>query len=272
VAQQSIPPLGFGTFGRTGEAGVAAILYALETGYRHLDTAQSYNTEHEVGEAIRRSGLPRSEVFVTTKIDGANARRGRLIPSLERSNETLGIETVDLTLIHWPVGPGSVVDKAAVLPELAEAQARGLTRLIGVSNFTIADIEDSIAILGHGAIANNQVECHPYLQNRKLVDHCLAAGISVTCYLPIARGKLAGEPTMEHVAKKHSATVEQVALAFELAKGLCAIPTSGKAERIRSNFGGLKVKLDNEDVAAIEAVDRGTRYIDPVWGPKWDLT
>lgn len=270
VDDQRIPAMGFGTYGRTGPQGIDAILVALETGYRHLDTAQSYDTEHEVGEAIRRSGLPRGEVFVTTKIDGANANAGRLIPSLQKSNETLGLDAVDLTLIHWPVGPGGPIDKSSVLPELAEAQARGLTRLIGVSNFTIADIAESERILGAGKIANNQVECHPYLQNRKLAERCVAQAISVTCYLPIARGALAGEPTMERVAKKHGATVEQVALAFEFAKGLCAIPTSGRAERIRSNFLATKLMLDADDVAEIETVDRGKRFIDPAWGPDWD--
>src|SRR4051794_26524784 len=117
--------MGFGTFGRTGEAGIEAILYALELGYRHLDTAQSYDTEREVGVALRRSGLPRAEVFVTTKIGGDNCRGSKLIDSLKRSNETIGTSAVDLALIHWPVGPGGELPMETYLPELAKAQEAG---------------------------------------------------------------------------------------------------------------------------------------------------
>lgn len=266
----NIPPMGFGTFGRTGEEGIAALLFALETGYRHLDTAQSYNTEFECGEALRRSGLPRSEIFVTTKITGDNCVRGRLLPSLQRSCETLGVASVDLTLIHWPVGPSGRPDMQAYLTELAEAQARGLTRLIGVSNFTIADLEHAKTILGPGKIANHQFERHPLLTNQKLVNYCLYNGISVTCYLPLARGACVGDPVIEAVAARHGATVHQVALAFSLAQGLIVIPTSGKRERIVENFAARDLKLDAADLAAIAARDRNARQVNPAWSPKWD--
>jgi 2,5-diketo-D-gluconate reductase B len=138
-----IPAMGFGTFGRTGEAGIEAMLFALDTGYRHLDTAQSYGTERECGEALRRSGLPRSTVFVTTKISGENCQPGKLIPSLKRSNDTIGVDAVDLTLVHWPVGPSGRLPMESYILELAEAQDSALTRLIGVSNFTVADLDEA---------------------------------------------------------------------------------------------------------------------------------
>ena len=267
--QWGIPQIGFGTYGRTGADGVTAILFALETGYRHLDTAQTYDTETETGKAFRESGLPRQDVFITTKISTDNLGEGQLIPSLERSLEATKLEQMDLTLIHWPA-PHRRISPEVYLPQLAEAQARGLTRLIGVSNFTTGLLEQAAAILGDGKVANNQFELNPHLQNKRLANHCTEKGISVTCYLPIARGALRGDPVLEAIAARHDASVEQIALAFEFAKGYCAIPTSGKPERIRSNFQASKLTLSVEEVAAIETVDRNLRVINPDWGPKWD--
>ncbi|MEO7222019.1 MAG: aldo/keto reductase [Devosia sp.] len=265
-----IPAMGFGTFGRTGSAGIDALLFALETGYRHLDTAQSYGTEREVGEAIRRSGLQRDEVFVTTKITGDNSRRGKLISSLKRSNETIGVDAVDLTLIHWSVSPGGKLPMEEYLPELAEAQDLGLTRLIGVSNFTIADIEESEAILGPDSLATNQFERHPLLRNQKLVDACNRRGIAVTCYLPLARGRCAGIPAIEAIAKAHDATPHQIALAASLNEGHAVIPTSGHRDRIAENYAARSIALTPAELDAIRAVDRNERQINPVWSPIWD--
>lgn len=268
--QHGIPPMGFGTFGRTGEAGVAAILHALETGHRHLDTAQSYGTEFECGEALRRSGLGRDEVFITTKVGDGNCRGGRMVPSLRKSLEELGIEQVDLALIHWPVSPAGRLDMKVYLPELTEAQGLGLTRLIGVSNFTIADLEEASSILGPGRLVTNQFERHPYLQNDRLASHCGANGIAVTCYLPLARGACAGDPVIEPIAQRHGATAHQVALAFSLTQGHIVIPTSGRHERIEENFAAQQIVLTPEEIIAIQRVDRGARQIDPVWAPAWD--
>jgi 2,5-diketo-D-gluconate reductase B len=268
--QKLIPPLGFGTYGRTGATGIEALLFALETGYRHLDTAQSYDTEVECGAALKQSGLRRDEVFLTTKIDTSNCRPGRLIPSLRKSLDNLGIDQVDLTLIHWPVDPHGALDKAAYLPDLVEAQALGLTRLIGVSNFTIADLEASRPFLDGQALATNQFERHPYLQNKQLVKHCTDSAIAVTCYLPLARGACAGDPVVEAIAKAHDATPHQIALAFSLAQGHVVIPTSGKAERITENFGASAIRLSDSEISAIESLDRNGRQINPSWSPRWD--
>lgn len=266
----NIPAIGFGTFDRREEAGIRAIEYALEIGYRHLDTAQSYDTERECGEALRRSGLKRSEVFLTTKVTGANCAPGRLIPSLEQSAEKLGVDAIDLTLIHWPVTPSGRLDMRSYLTELAEAQARGLTRLIGVSNFTIADLEEAKTILGPGALANHQFERHPYLQNQKLVNYCQYNGISVTCYLPLARGRCAGDPAIEAIAARHGATPHQVALAFSLNQGLIVIPTSSRHERIRENFEARDIVLSPDELAALTGRDKAERQINPSWSPSWD--
>lgn len=264
-----IPAMGFGTWLRTGDAGLSAIMVALETGYRHIDTAQVYNTERECGEALRRSGLRRHDVFLTTKIDMSNFGRGRLIPSLRRSLDALEVGSVDLTLIHWPVPEGQV-SMAVYLEQLAEAQALGLTERIGVSNFPIALVDRAIGILGPGRIANNQFEVHPYLQNDRLVDHCLANGIAVTCYQPIARGRLADDPVLNAVAARHNATVEQVSLAFLMARGLIVIPSSSNAERIRTNFGALDIRLTQQDMDEIRGIDRNQRFTNPATAPDWD--
>ena len=210
-----------------------------------------------------------NSVFVTTKISTDNFGPGLLVPSLRDSLKAMQMEQVDLTLIHWP-SPRGRVALEVYLTQLAEAQDAGLTRLIGVSNFTIALLDQAERILGPGRIVNNQFELNPYLQNKKLARHCQSKDISVTCYLPIAKGTLSDDPVLKRIAGAHGATVEQVILAFEFAKGYNAIPTSSRADRIRSNFEATKLRLDPADIAAIETLDRGQRAIDPEWGPDWD--
>lgn len=264
-----IPRLGFGTWGRTGDQGTEAILFALEIGYRHLDTAQSYNTEAQVGQAIARSGLPRDEIFVTTKIRPENFGPGKLVDSLRRSCETIGVDRVDLTLIHWPSPYGKIAPDI-YLRQLAEARGHGLTRLIGVSNFTIPLLEAVRDILGAGEIATNQIELNPLFQNRKVAEYCCRNGIIVTCYQPVAQGRMNGMPAMERIAEAHGANVEQVALAYELAKGYAAIPTSSKRDRILSNWRAQELRLSKADIASIDGLPQAVRAIDPAGGPTWD--
>lgn len=267
--QEVMPRLGFGTYGRWKAEGIEAILCALETGYRHLDTAQTYDTETEVGTALGQSGLSRAEIFLTTKISTDNYAEGRLIPSLETSLSHLGVDQVDLTLLHWP-SPNGAQPLAAYLEPLLEAQNRGLTKYIGVSNFTIALLDQARSIAGEGRIATNQVELNPFIQNKKLAQYCADHGIMVTCYQPIAHGRLGDDPVLVDTASRYDASPEQLALAFELAKGYAAIPTSGKRERIASNFAAQHLKLLPEDIALIETRDRNLRAIAPDWGPDWD--
>ena len=264
-----MPLMGLGTYGRRDEAGIAAMLAALEIGYRHLDTAQDYYNEREVGEALRRSGLGRAAVFVTTKIAQRHFGPGELIPSLRRSLDDLSMDQVDLTLIHWP-SAHEQVPLATYLTQLAEAQSLGLTRTIGVSNFTIDLLTRARAILGDIPIANNQVEVHPYLQTRRLVDFCDSVGIPVTAYQPIAKGTLKGDPVLEPLAAARGCTVEQLAIAFAFARGLAAIPASSQPARLASNFAAQDVVLTSDDLASIASVDRGTRRINPATAPEWD--
>lgn len=263
-----IPRLGFGTYGRTNADGVQAIGFALEIGYRHIDTAQSYNNETEVGAAIAQSAIDREDIWVTTKINMSNFGSGKLIPSLETSLEKLGT-SVDLTLIHWP-SPNEEITLPVYLEQIQDAKARGLSRHIGVSNFPIAMLKQAENILGKGEILTNQFELNPGFQNRMLADFCQASGILVTCYQPIAQGRLDIDPAMQKIASNLDATPAQVAIAWELARGYAAIPTSSKRERIRSNFAAAALKLSETDMETIGAIKQSRRSIAPDWGPAWD--
>ncbi|MCT8990452.1 aldo/keto reductase [Chelativorans sp. SCAU2101] len=269
VYSSPIPQLGLGTFGRTGDAGIAAILKALEIGYRHIDTAQSYDTEGPVGEAVRRSGLPRAEVFVTTKVADTNLDKSRFMPSVEKSLETLGFDHVDLLLIHWPSEKDAVPFEDYMLA-LKEAQERGFTRFIGVSNFPIAHLERTRALLGEGAIATNQVEIHPYLQAPKLRDYARDHGLVLTAYQPLVKGAVVSDPVLAEIAERHGVTPAAVALAFLMAEGHAVIPASSSEANLRANMRAKDVRLSEEEMNAIRALDRGDRRINPEKSPRWD--
>ena len=193
-----IPAMGLGTYGRTGNAGLAAISAALEVGFRHIDTAQTYDTEKNVGEAFSRSGLPRGEVFITTKVAREKLATKDFLPSLRQSLDTIGVDRVDLTLIHWPSADASIRFEDYI-QSLAQAKALGLTRLIGVSNFPTALIERAVKLLGPGELATNQVEMHPFLQNRKVLECCRKHGVAVTAYMPFAKGRVVDDPVLKRI-------------------------------------------------------------------------
>lgn len=264
-----MPSLGFGCYGRRGTEGIAAIRAALEIGYRHLDTAQDYQTESEVGTALRQSGVPRSEVYVTTKVATPNLGADRVVASAEESRRALGLDQIDLLLIHWP-SPNGEIAPETYLPQLKRAQDLGICRDIGVSNFTIALLDRAEAVLGHRALTCNQIELNPLFKNRKVADHCAAMGIRITCYLPIARGRLSGVPALASIGRAHGATGEQIGLAWEWAKGYAAIPTSSRPDRIAAGFEAQSIRLTPAEIATIDALPDAPREIAPGWGPHWD--
>lgn len=264
-----IPQLGLGTFGRTGDAGVEAMLKAIEIGYRHIDTAQNYDTEGPVGEAIRRSGLPRRDFFITTKIGDQNLAEADLLPSVEKSLETLGVEQVDLLLIHWP-SPDDAVPFESYMTGLREAQERGHTRLMGVSNFPIADLERTRALLGDDAIATDQVEIHPFLQTPHLRDYARSRGLVLTAYQPLAKGEVGNDPTIIAIAERHGVTPAAISLAFLMAEGHAVIPASSSETNLRANFAARDVKLSEAEMQQLRGLDRGYRRINPAKSPRWD--
>ncbi|WP_432254769.1 aldo/keto reductase [Limimaricola sp. AA108-03] len=264
-----IPMIGFGTYGRTGRDGIELIRMALEMGYRHLDTAQTYGTETETGAALRESGVARDSVFLTTKIAAEHLAPGRLVSSLAQSCARMGMDRVDLALIHWPA-PNDERPLSDYLPQLVEAREAGLTRHIGVSNFPIAYLEQAEEIIGPDQILTNQIECNVMFQNRNLVEFCRSCGILVTCYQPIAHGAVTGAADLKSIAQEVGATEAQVALAWALGKGYAVIPTSSKPSRIAENFLAKNLRLSAEQISRLDAMPQKPRSIDPDWGPEWD--
>jgi 2,5-diketo-D-gluconate reductase B len=266
----TIPLFGLGTFRLKGGVARASVREALKLGYRAIDTAQIYGNEADVGQAIAESGVPREELFLTTKIWIENLGRDRLAASLEESLQKLRTDQVDLTLIHWP-SPGNAVPLPEFMEALAQAKAKGLTRLIGVSNFPIALIRVAIAAVGAGEIATNQVELHPYLQNRKLAGFAREQGIRLTSYQTLAYGKVLNDPVLAAIAQAHGATPAQVALAWAMKLGHSVIPSSTRPENLSSNLEARKLRLTDDDMARIAALDRNERVTDPSGlAPAWD--
>lgn len=266
----SIPSFGLGTFRLTGQAVIDSVKSALELGYRAIDTAQIYKNEAEVGQAIAESGVPRDELFITTKIWIDNYAADKLIPSLRESLAKLRTEHVDLLLIHWPA-PGNGVELPEYMQALAEAKRQGLTRQIGISNFNIELTRQAIAVVGQGEIATNQIELSPYLQNRKLTAFLAEQGITTTSYMTLAYGKVLKDPLLAQIAAKHKATVAQVALAWALQLGYAVIPSSTKRENLASNLLAQSLRLDADDMARIATLERDGREVSPDGlAPAWD--
>jgi 2,5-diketo-D-gluconate reductase B len=263
-----IPHIGLGTFRLTGEQAIDSVRTGLELGYRHVDTAQIYGNEREVGIGLRQSGVARGEVFVTTKIWTEHLAGDRLIPSLEDSLDKLGLGQVDLTLIHWP-SPGGEVAVAESMDALMRARERGLTRAIGVSNFTGVLLREAVDAVGAGNIATNQVELHPFLQNRTLVASAQEHGIHLTAYMPLAYGKVMEDPVILGIARRLDATPAQVSLAWSMAKGYAVIPSSTRREHLAANLRAADLRLSAADIAAIDALERGERLVDPDFAPAW---
>jgi len=266
----SIPAFGLGTFRLKGQTVIDSVRNALDVGYRAIDTAQIYENETEVGQAIAESGVARDELFLTTKIWIANFHHDALLESLRESLRKLRTDHVELTLIHWP-SPKDAVPMAEYLGALAEAKSQGLTRQIGISNFTIAQTRQVIEILGADAIATNQIEVHPYLQNRALIAFLKDQGIHVTAYMSLAYGEVLKDPVIQAIAERHQATPAQVALAWALQQGFAVIPSSTKRENLAGNLLAAELRLSDEDMAQIATLDRGHRLANPEGiAPAWD--
>ncbi|MBB2917485.1 2,5-didehydrogluconate reductase DkgB [Cupriavidus alkaliphilus] len=265
-----IPAFGLGTFRLQGQVVIDSVRNGLELGYRAIDTAQIYGNEAEIGEAIAASGVRRDELFLTTKIWVDNYAPDKLVPSLEESLRKLRTDYVDLTLIHWPA-PGNGVPLETFMTALAGAKEKGLTRQIGVSNFNIALTRQAIAAVGKDAIATNQIELSPYLQNRELVAFLQREGIHVTSYMTLAYGKVLGDPVIGAIAQRHQATPAQVVLAWALQLGYSVIPSSTKRENLASNLLAQTLRLSEDDMAQIAALERNGREVSPDGlAPQWD--
>ncbi len=264
------PRIGYGTWNRPGQAAYDGTLAALEAGYRHLDCAEGYENEAEVGRAIADFGGTCADLWVTTKVAPESFGPGQIRPHVEASLDKLGVGPVDLLLLHYP----SINDEFEIEDYMAQFAAvldAGLCRHIGVSNFTIRYIDRALELLGDRALLTNQVELHPFLHNRPIVDHCASKGIGMTAYSPLARGAVLQDPVIGAVAGELGATPSQVALSWLLAKGYWVIPSAGSKGRISENLAAGDVLLTPNQIARIDALDRNERLVNGPWCPKWDV-
>lgn len=266
---QRIPTLGLGTFRLKGDQVRESVVTALDIGYRHIDTAQAYNNEAEVGQAVADSGVAREEIFLTTKVWLDNLPRDKFLGSVRSSLEKLRSDYVDLLLIHWPAGEGGPA-MAEYLEQLAAAKQGGMARAIGVSNFTNAQLDEAVQLLGKGEVVTNQVEFHPYFQNPKVLERCRHHGVAVTGYMPLAYGKVLEDEVLKAIAEHHGVGVADVVIAWSLARDVVTIPSSTRRAHMQSNFAAQSLQLSGEEIRQIDGLDRGERLVSPDFAPAWD--
>jgi 2,5-diketo-D-gluconate reductase A len=251
-----IPQLGFGVFLVKPEECVEAVTAALEVGYRHIDTAQGYGNEKEVGEAVRRSGLPRDEVFLTSKLGNDRQTREEILRSFDDTLAALGVDRIDLFLIHWPLP--TVSDYVARWKVLEEIYAGGRARAVGVSNFHERHLRDVFAA-SELTPAVDQIEVQPYLTQDALRAFNAEHQIAVEAWSPIARGKVAQDPVIGGIAERLGRTPAQVTLRWHVQRGDIVFPKSVNRSRIEENFRIFDFALEEADMAAISGLDRGER-------------
>jgi diketogulonate reductase-like aldo/keto reductase len=263
-----IPQIGFGTSGLGDNAG-ESVATALKVGYRHIDTAWKYGTERGVGEGIRASGLRREDVFLTTKVSHEYLRAADFERSTEESLKTLGVDYVDLLLIHWPNAEIPLPEPVAAL---AKMKRIGLTRHIGVANFPVALLDEAVRLCPE-PLVTDQVEYHPYLDQSKLLAACRRHGIVLTAYCPLGRGRLINDPIIREMARARGKTVAQIALRWLVQQdGVVPIPRSSNPTRMAENLDVFGFALSDDEMARIAALKRpDARIANPVGrAPAWD--
>ena len=259
-----MPRLGLGTWENTDpEACRTAVATALEMGYRHVDTAQIYGNEAEVGDGIERADVDREDVFLASKVWIDNLAPEDVRRTTEESLDRLGVDAVDLMYVHWPARE---YEPEATLTAFNELYDDGLIDRIGISNFEPEQVVEAVEI-SDAPIFANQFECHPLLQQEALREACAEHDVEVVAYSPLARGEVFDVPELTEIAEKHDASEAQVSLAWLREKGVTAIPKATSEAHIRDNWESLGVTLDDEDVAAIDAIDREDRRVDPGFAP-----
>jgi 2,5-diketo-D-gluconate reductase B len=264
-----IPLLGLGTWNLRGRVCARVVEQALRLGYRHIDTAEMYDNEREVGEGLRASGIKRDDVFITTKIWPTHFAP----PALERAAHEclarLRLGAVDLLLLHWP-NPQIPIEET--LGALVKVKREGLTRAIGVSNFNVTLIEEAVRA-SEGLVACNQVECHPFLDQSKVIAACRRHGMSVIAYSPIAQGNARNDEVLTRIGKAHGKSAAQVCLRFLVQQQIAVIPRTSKVERLAENAAIFDFTLSAQEMTEISGLaHRDGRLLD--WSfsgqPKWD--
>ncbi len=250
-----MPIFGLGTYlTRRGKETQEAVVHALEAGYRHIDTAKIYGNEKDVGEGIRKSGIPREDIFITTKLWNSDHGYDRTVAACERSLKTLGLSYVDLYLIHWPV-EGLRNDTWKAMERLLN---EGKCRAIGVSNYMICHLEE---LLDNSSTipAVNQVEFHPYLYQKDLLEFCQSHDIQLESYSPLTKGEKLNDPRLVAIASKYSKSPAQVLIRWVLQRGIVVIPKSSRKERIYENADVFDFEISREDMKALDSFNQDLR-------------
>jgi 2,5-diketo-D-gluconate reductase B len=262
-----IPALGLGTWELRGRTCARIVEQALTLGYRHIDTAQVYENEQEVGEGLRASHVRRSEVFLTTKVWTTHFAPHDLERSTKESLVRLRVSEVDLLLLHWP---NPHVPLTETLGALAHAKTLGLARHVGVSNFTVALLDEAVAASPEPLVCN-QVEYHPYLDQTKVREACARHGIAMVAYSPIAKGKIKNDPTLTRIGHVHGKSPAQICLRWLVQQNVVAIPRTSKIERLSENLDIFDFELSEQDMADIFAMGSPEgRMTNFAFAPKWD--
>jgi len=262
-----IPQIGLGTMTLTGEAGVKAMKTALELGYRHLDTAAHYGNEKENGEALRTSGVKRSDVFITTKIRQDEAMPDAFARKLDESLANLQLPQVDLLLIHWP---SKTVPIHLTIGALCKAKKDGKTRHVGVSNFTTALLDEAWKATTEPLVCN-QIEVHPFINQDKLIAASKKHGMAVEAYVPIARGKAPGAEALERIGKAHGKSAAQVSIRYLIDLGLIPLPRSTSPAHLKENLDVFDFKLAPAEMAELKKLNStNMRVVNPPHAPVWD--
>ena len=254
--QTTIPQLGFGVFQVPPADTARAVTEAFEVGYRHVDTAQMYGNEAGVGEALAASGLPRDEVYVTSKLNNAFHRPDDARRSFDETLEKLGLDRIDLFLVHWPLPTRYDGDLVSTWQTLAEFVKDGRATSVGVSNFQPDHLDRIVDETGVVPVVN-QVEVHPYFRNEAVRAANAGHEVATEAWSPIAQGAVLDDPTVVRVADEVGGTPSQVTLRWHLQRGDIVFPKSMRVERMRENFGALDLELDDRQMAALDGLDRG---------------
>jgi diketogulonate reductase-like aldo/keto reductase len=264
-----IPLIGLGTWDLRGRTCARIVEQALRLGYRHVDTAELYDNEREVGEGLRAGSVARAEVFVTTKIWPSHFAPGELERAAEDSLERLKLAQVDLLLLHWP---NPQVPLRATLGALCKVKRAGLARHIGVSNFTVALVEEAVQLADEPLVCN-QIEVHPFIDQSKVIAACRRHGMAVVAYSPIARGGVQRDKVLTRIAAAHGKTAAQISLRFLVQRSIVVIPRTSRVERLKENLAIFDFELSETEMAEIARLaHRGGRIVDYAYSgsPRWD--
>jgi diketogulonate reductase-like aldo/keto reductase len=262
-----IPAVGLGTWELRGRDCARLVQQAIKLGYRHFDTAQMYGNERDVGEGVRASGIRREEIFIVTKVSPENLAPGALTRSVKDSIGQLRLGEIDLLLLHWP---NKEVPLKDTIEALVNVKRDGLVRHIGVSNYTVALLEQADRLAEHRLVCN-QIEMHPFLDQSKVVNACRALEMAVVAYSPIARGGAGHDAVLERIGKAHGKSAAQVSLRYLVQQGIGVIPRTSRIERLSENIDIFDFELTDAEMTQIRALAHADgRIVDWSWSPQWD--